>query len=408
MIVLTGADVVLPDRILSPGTVVVEGERITDVFERNAKSGEGVVHLDGHYILPGFIDAHVHGVEGHDILDGRGAVELVAASLPRFGVTAFCPTTVACSPAALRQVLEEVRQARLNPSGRSARVLPAHLESNFINPDFAGAQPVRCLRLPPAAKRSGYPEQREDARDDDGSSQGSFSAEEIVAEIERGRPDAGIVTLAPELDGAIDLIGFLVSRGHLVSLGHSAATYEEAVVAIRAGATRATHLFNRMPPFRHREPGLAGAVLQSEDVCAELICDGSHVHPAALRVAIAAKGREGVMAITDGTAVSGLAAGRSGRLGGRRISLSGSVALLEDGTLAGSAATMDRVFRVLINLVGLPLPDAAMLCSTTPARRMGLVGLGVVAPEKVADLVVLDRAFSVRRTYVNGSLVYSR
>jgi N-acetylglucosamine-6-phosphate deacetylase len=236
----------------------------------------------------------------------------------------------------------------------------------------------------------------------------AFDASDILGEIERAAPDVGIVTIAPELDGGIDLVRWLAARGHRVSLGHSNATYDEAMTAIAAGARHATHLFNRMPPLGHRAPGLAGAILQTDEVAAELICDGFHVHPALLRTAIAAKRPSRVFAITDGTAASGLAVGRRARLGGQPITASESSALLDDGTIAGSVLTMDRAFQVLISQVGLSPVDAVTLCSTTPARELGLVGHGVLAPDSVADLVVLDAQFSVVQTYIAGQLVYSR
>src|SRR5262249_38608492 len=156
--------------------------------------------------------------------------------------------------------------------------------------------PIDCLRVPGAAK----------AGRADGS---GFSADDILAEIDRAAPDVGIVTLAPELDGGLDLIRALCAAGHRVSLGHSAATYDEALAALAAGARHATHLFNRLPRLDHRAPGLAGAVLQAGEVAAEIICDGCHVHPALVRAAIAAKRPSRVFAITDGTAVSGLPVG---------------------------------------------------------------------------------------------------
>src|SRR6185436_1879379 len=148
-----------------------------------------------------------------------------------------------------------------------------------------------------------------------------WNGDDILAEIADARPDVGIVTLAPELDGALDLIRDLVSHGHHVSLGHSGATYEEAQEGIRAGARQATHLFNAMTPITHRAPGLAGAVLESDEIIAELVCDGVHVHPAMMRVALAAKRPDGIMAITDGTAGSGLSRGSRTTIGGRAITV---------------------------------------------------------------------------------------
>ena len=159
MIVLSGASLVLPDRVLSPGTLVIEDGRIAEIRSDTPSGGHAAFAFHGHYIVPGFIDVHVHGVDGVDALDARpdgDAVAAIAARLPRYGVTAFCPTTVACGPEALRRVLDQVRRARETPAARSARVLPAHLESNFINPEYSGAQPSGCLRTPSGcARRSG-------------------------------------------------------------------------------------------------------------------------------------------------------------------------------------------------------------------------------------------------------------
>ena len=346
MIVLSGAALVLPDRMLTPGTLVVDGSRIADVRPGTVSGPVAGSHappplaFHGHYIVPGFIDVHVHGVDGVDALDAGEAIASIAAKLPRYGVTAFCPTTVACAPDALRGVLEQVRRARATPAALAARVLPAHLESNFINPEFHGAQPLRCLRSPRAAlavcpdegghhgpaKAGHYVPTRD--RDEE------FAAADLLREIERAASDVGIVTLAPELDGGIDLIRWLSSRGHHVSLGHSGATYDQALEAIAAGA-RAS-------------------------------------------------------------------------LGGQPITAGESVAFLDDGTMAGSVLTMDRAFQILVGKIGVSLVDAVAVCSTTPARELGLVGHGVIAADAIADLVVLDAQLTVVQTYVAGQLAYSR
>jgi N-acetylglucosamine-6-phosphate deacetylase len=433
MIVLSGAALVLPDRILSPGTLVIDGERIAEIrADAPAAGPHSLFAFHGHYIVPGFIDVHVHGADGVDTLDDGDPIATLAQQLPRYGVTGFCPTTVACAPDELRRVLDRVRQVRETPPARSARVLPAHLESNFVNPEYRGAQPGSCLRSPrqaldgagtdPGRTRDGVgtdPGRTQDgaggagtAGPEDGTGHvatgDDFDGADILNEIARAAPDVGIVTLASELDGGLDLIRWLVSRGHRVSLGHSAATYEEAQAAIAIGARQATHLFNRMPPIHHRAPGLAGAVLQTDEVAAELVCDGFHVHPAMMQAAIAAKRPSRVMAITDATAAAGLPAGARARLGNRSITARTDVAVLDDGTIAGSTLTMDRAFQMLVGPVGLSLVDAATLCATTPARELGLVSYGVLAPDAPADLVVLDANFSVVQTYVGGQLVYGR
>lgn len=376
---LSGATIVLPDGLLQGGSLEIEDGRITGI----SSSGAGGRDAGGLFIVPGFIDVHVHGADGTDTLDDGDAVRRIAATLPRFGVTAFCPTSVACPPRELEAMLEGVRLARAAAAPGSARVLPAHLESNFISRAFKGAQPVECLRAP------------QDAPD------GDFSGGDILDVIARARTEVGIITVAPEVAGVLELIPHLVQQGHRVSLGHSGATYEQARAGILAGARHATHLFNRMTGLDHRAPGLAGAVLENAGVAAEIICDGVHVHPAAIRAAVAAKGPSKVMAITDGTAGSGLARGGRAKLGGRTITL-GDAAYLDDGTLAGSVLTMDRAFALLVTTMGFSLVEAALMCSTTPARELGLASGPGLAPGAPADFVLLDQAFEVRETYISG------
>ena len=428
MIVLAGGDLVLPDGILARASLLIDGARIVAV-EPKARvdpAGASIVAIDDCYVVPGFIDVHVHGVEGYDTLDPGDPVAEMAARLPRYGVTSFCPTTVACGPEALRSVLARVARARVVLVSNGARVLPAHLESNFINPDHRGAQPAECLRFPSGGSASRNPpygrtsgsadeERRPDEVRMPGAAQqtrleepGDFSANDILDVITAARSDVGIVTLAPELPGGLELVRTLVSAGHRVSLGHSGATIDEALAAIELGARQATHLFNGMAQMTHRSPGVAGAVLARDEVAAELICDGYHVHPAMSRMAIRSKGVRRVMAITDGTAGSGLNVGAHAYLGGRRIHVTDHAAVLDEGTLAGSTLTMDRAFKTIVTVFGFTVGEAAALCSTTPARVLGLTEFGVLAEDAYADLVVLDRNFRVVRTFVGGREVYSR
>ena len=397
MIVLSGARIVTPTTVLEPGTLIVEGEQILDVQPGRRPAQ---YELDGHLIVPGFVDVHVHGVHGIDAQATERGVERMAAALPACGVTAFCPTAVASSPGDLGALLAAVASARRRRPLHSARVLAAHLESNFINPEYRGAQPLRCLRLPPRA-----------SSDSGGVSlpsfeaaAGEFTGDHVVREIDAAREQVGIVTLAPELPGALDLIRRLVDRGHRVSLGHSAATFEEGMAGIDAGARHATHLFNRMPPFSHHAPGLVGAIFDCANVTAELIVDGHHVHPAVGRAAIRALGPDRALAITDGTAVSGLPAGTRAALGSERLTAGSDVARLEDGTWAGSMLTMDGAFRNLVRLYGCGLVEAARLCSTNPARALGEAS-GAIAPGGPADFVVLGPALEVVQTFIAGVAV---
>ena len=389
MIALSGADIVLPDRIVRGGSIVIDQGRIAAIEPRAIDAGAGhtVVNLANHIIAPGFVDVHVHGIEGIDVLDGPDAVGDVAKRLPKYGVTAFCPTSVACAPARLTTLLDGVARARATPAARSARVLPAHLESNFINPEWNGAQPMHCLRTyKPHGKRP----------------EGDFAGHEILQAIVSHRASVGIVTVAPEISGGLDLVRDLVLAGHRVSIGHTGATYDEARDAIALGAHHATHLFNRMSSLTSRSPGVVGAVLESDAVAAEIICDGHHVHPSLVAVAIRVKSVSRMMAITDATAVAGLPLGARARLGDQTIIAGDKTAVLADGTLAGSILTMDAAFRMLVQRIGLSLSDASRMCATTPAEAIQAPDLGAIAVGKWADLVVMGRDLRVTGVYIGG------
>lgn len=390
--VLTGATIVLPDRLLESGTLVIEGGRIADVRPGTvARGGSGDwMDLAGHVIVPGFVDVHVHGVEGKDTLATADAVAEMARRLPRYGVTGFCPTTVACGPVELRALLDAIRAARSAPAPGHARVLPAHMESNFINPDYRGAQPLTCLRLGTAEKLPAPPPAAD------------FSGQDILDEIDRARSEVGIITMAPEMPGGMDLVRHFTRNGHIVSIGHTAATFEQGLEGFEAGARHATHLFNRMTPLSHRAPGLVGAIFSRPDVRAEIVCDGYHVHPVVVRAAVAALGRERAMAITDATAGAGLPIGSVVPLGSHTITVKQEAAFLPDGTLAGSRWTMDGAFRVLTEKVGVSVLDAAHMCATTPARQLGLENRGAIVAGYAADLAVLDSAYQVKATFVDG------
>lgn len=395
MIVVDEASLVLPDGELDGAALVIEGGRVEEIVPPGAPRPRGErLKLPGCRLLPGFVDIHVHGLAGADVMDEAEGIARVAARLPRHGVTAFCPTTIACDPGRLDRVLAAVAAARAAPAPASARVLPAHLESNFLNPDYRGAQPLACLRTP--IETGAGP-----AEACGGAAAGRFSGAEILRVIEARREAVAIVTMAPEIDGGLDLVRALARAGHLVSLGHSGADYEQARAALAAGARHATHLFNRMPPLHHRAPGLAAAVLEAPGVTAEIICDGHHVHPAMVRLALAIKPR-GLVAITDGTAGAGLPAGSHARLGDQTIVVTERGALLEDGTLAGSVCTMDAAFRMLVTQVGLSIVEAARLCAAAPAELLGLPGHGGIAAGAPADLVALDADLRVRQTFVAG------
>lgn len=388
--ILSNAKLVLPDTVVERGALVIEGGTIAEVRHApiDRQPGAEWHDLSGHIVVPGFIDVHVHGIEGADTLATATAVSDMARRLPKHGVTGFCPTTVACTPAALRGVLTMVRAVRQAQLAGEAAVLGAHLESNFISPEYRGAQPVECLRLP--------------SRDRVDAPGGAFAGQDILNEIADARDDVAIVTVAPELDGVLDLVGALVEAGHVVSLGHSGATYAQGLEGIDRGARHATHLFNRMPPFSHRAPGLVGAVIDSPSVRAEIVCDGYHVHSVVARTAIAALGADRTMAITDGTAGSGLPIGSVVPLGTHTITVTPDACFLPDGTLAGSRLTMDGAFKRLVSQWGLSLVTAARLCASTPAAQLRLADRGRLEAGLRADVAVLDHDLRPVSTFIRG------
>jgi len=391
MIVLAGADLVLPDRVLPSASLLIDDGRIAAIEPRLIDGPEGATRVDlaGHIVTPGLVDVHVHGLAGIDVLDGPSAVAAIARRLPRYGVTTFCPTSVACDPATLVMLLAAVDAARRDPDPRAARVAGAHLESNFINPDWNGAQPRGCIRRAAPGPAGAHEE-------------GAFTGADILGAIAARRDQVKIVTLAPEQPGGLDLVRNLSAAGHRVSIGHTGAGYDMACAAVDAGARHATHLFNRMSPMSAREPGTVGAVLERDEVTAEIICDAFHVHPSMVRFAVGRKTPRAAIAITDGTAGAGLPPGSRARLGGRPILVTERSAILEDGTLAGSILTMDRALGVLVDRVGLGLVDAVRMCATTPAAALGLSGVGSLATGHVADLAVFGPGRAIRQVYVSG------
>lgn len=383
---LSGAAFVLPDRVARGETLVIEDGRFVDLTDAPVSPGpsDEWVALDGRFVVPGFVDTHVHGALGIDVLDGPGAVGRVAQVLPRWGTTTFCPTSVACPPPVLAAFLADVVAARSAAASPGARIAGAHLESNFISPTFCGAQPLDAICAAEGC---------------------AISPVEVLSVLDRHRDAVAIVTLAPELPGGLDLVRRFVDLGYLVSLGHSGATFEEARAAIHAGASRATHLFNAMRPFSHKDPGVVGAVLTHDHVHVEVIADAVHVHPAAMRLAIAAKTPRRVMAVTDGTAAAGLPTGARARLGTRAITAA-DVARYDDGTMAGSVLTMAQAFALLVQECHMDLVESAQMCATTPAADLGLSDRGAIAPDGEADFVVLTGRLEVVETWVGGVRVF--
>jgi N-acetylglucosamine-6-phosphate deacetylase len=323
--------------------------------------------------LPGFVDLHVHGGGGADVMDGPEGVQAVGAFHLGHGTTALCPTTVTRPIEELREVLRGLEElGEMGAGGLThARLLGAHLEGPFLAPDRLGAQPPHAL-TPDAA---------------------------TLTELLDAGPVA-VMTLAPELPGALDLVALLAERGVRASLGHSACDHSQAVAAFAAGAQGVTHLFNAMSGLHHRRPGLAAAALEQPNAYLELILDGHHVHPALFRLALRAASGQ-LCLVSDAIRAAGLREGQS-ELGGQRVTVSGGRATLADGTLAGSLLTLDRSLALAIE-AGVPWEEASALLSRNPADALGRPDLGRLTPGARADVLELDPDdLSLRRVFLGG------
>ena len=378
-LLLKNANLYVPEP-LSPGSVLVEGSRIEAVYRIGDPTPDvEALDLGGAALGPGLIDVHTHGADGAELMDGGDAAEHLARFFARHGVTGFLPATVTASFEAVAEAVESARRAVANSTG-GARVLGVHLEGPFVSPQRLGAQsPDFCI--PP-------------------------TAENVARLLEVAGDVARIVTLAPEEKGGMEAIKVLAEHGIIVSVGHTVATAEEAMAAFSAGAREATHLFNGMPPMHHRKPGVVGAVLTTEGVRAEIIADGVHLAPPTIRLAVAAKGVDGVLLITDSMAATGCEDGEYS-VGPQNVYVRNGQARLESGALAGSTLTLERAVVNVARWTDVGLGGAWQMASLNPARQLGIDDhVGRIAPGYDADLMALNDAGEVVMTMVGGEVVH--
>jgi len=364
-----------------PGEVLVVNGRIAEVARRvETRQGAEVVGLEGAILAPGLIDLHVHGGNGVDTMDGEaGAIAGLSAFVAAHGVTGFLPTTVTAPLPEIERALKAVRRA-VDGELPGAQVLGVHLEGPFFNRRRAGAQPLNWCVDP--------------ARD---------ALQRLLA---TGEGLIRMMSLAPELPGALAAIETLTQHGIVASVGHTDATYAQAQAAFAAGARHVTHLFNAMSPLHHREPGVVGAALTTDGVMVQLIADGLHLHPATLAVVVRCKGVDEVLLITDAIAGAGLPDGEY-TMGRQRVIVRNGEARTPAGNLAGSTLTLERAVANMVRLVGVPLSSSLQMASLNPARVLGLAQRkGRLAPGYDADLVCLDADFNVRLTVVGGRALH--
>jgi N-acetylglucosamine-6-phosphate deacetylase len=328
---------------------------------------------------PGFLDVHIHGAGGHDVMEAsEDALRAVSRMVAAHGTTSFVATTVTASPESICKSAEGIAAyiSRQHQSGEPrAEILGIHFEGPFISAARRGVHPPEFLKLP--------------------------SAELLEKFVDAAKGHAQILTIAPELLGAMPCIDAARKAGLVVAIGHTDATYEQARAAIARGAHHAVHVYNAMRPFSHRDSGVIGAVLTTPEVTAELIADGVHVDETAMRLLLQAKGAARVILVSDGISATGMPDGKY-TLGSLEVTVSGGVCRNSEGKLAGSTLTLDRALRNIVNL-GVPLSEALRMLTLNPATLVGIeFKKGSLRPGADADILLLDESLNVTQTWTRG------
>lgn len=381
---ITNVRIVADEEIISGSLVVAEG-KIAGVYPEGsdvpAAYGElPVVDGEGGWLLPGFIDVHVHGGNGAEFMEAsREAFDRITAFHAANGTTCMLATTVTAPHDETEAVIREVAAYRAGDMPYAA-LHGVHLEGPFISERWPGAQNPAYIVDPQPAWLEDW--------------------------MARWPDTIRLLTLAPERRGAGDLIAMLAKRGVIVACGHTDSGYDDIIAAVDRGLSHAVHTFNAMTPLHHRKPGTVGAVLTDPRICAEVIADGHHVHPAAIRLLVAAKPADKLLLITDAMAAAGLPDGEY-KLGELPVVVKDGAARLKDGdTLAGSTLTMIGALRFMVEQVGVSVQDASRMASGNPAKQLGIADrTGRIAPGLQADLVWTDERFAVRQTWVKGRTV---
>lgn len=361
--------------------IEIEGDKIKNILNYGAKP------VDKDYgdkrIVPGFIDIHTHGAYGFDTNDAEEeGLRHWMKHIPEEGVTSICPTTITQTEEVLTKAVENVAKV-VEDGYEGAEIVGIHFEGPYLDMVYKGAQPEQCIVKPDVAQFERF----------------QTAAKGLIK----------IITMATEKDEDFKLTKYCAEHGVVVSIGHSAATYAEASLAVANGATSMTHVFNGMTPFHHREPGLVGAAMRFRDVFGEIICDGNHSTPAALNDYFTAKGRDYAIMITDALMVKGLPVGTKVLFGGNEIELypDGSAHLVEAKSLAGSTLKVNEGLKVLVEKAMIPFDTALNSCTLNPARLLKIEDRkGKLVAGHDADIVVLNDDYSVEMTYTRGNAAF--
>ncbi len=371
MFAITNGNVVLRDSIVGKA-VIVDRDRIADITD-SVPGFIKKVDAGGMYVSPGFIETHMHGRKGYDAMDASfEALNGISAALMPSGVTRFLATTMTMSEDNIKNAV--VNAAKSIGKVEGAKLLGLHMEGPFISVEHKGAQPEEYIQKP--------------------------SMEEFKKLCGGYEDIVRLITIAPETDGAIAFIKEISDKGVDVSMGHTNATYDEAMKGIDAGVVSSTHTYNGMKGLHHREPGALGAVFDS-DIFAEMIADGVHVHFAALRTLLKVKGVEKSILITDSLRAAGMDDGVYD-LGGQQVTVKGGQAKLKNGTIAGSTITLDRAVYNAMHHLGVTLPEAVRMASYNPAQLLGIDDMGEIKKGNIADIILFDKDINIKGMYISG------
>lgn len=384
-LLLKNAKIVLKDRVIEGDILTADGI-IRDIIDRKSPvkaetlEAENSIDLDGKYVVPGFIDVHIHGSNGADAMDGTAeALKTISSYIATKGTTKFLATTLTSSKEELINVLKIAADLQ-NKELDGATIFGVHMEGPYFDIEYKGAQNEKYMK--PATEK------------------------EIKDYLDVKPGLVKMMSLSPHTEQSIETVKFLKENGVIVSVGHSAAKFNDVMKAVDAGLSHSTHTFNGMRGINHREPGVAGAVLISDKINAEVIFDKVHIHPEIVRLMIKAKGTDKVVCITDAMAATGLPNGDY-KLGELDVYVKdGEARLKSNDSLAGSVLTLDKAFRHVIEL-GYPIYEAVKLTSTNAAVEFGL-NAGAIEVGKEADFAILDDSYNVDMTIVNGNIKYQR
>lgn len=384
-VVIRAKQLITPLESIAPGSVVIEGGKITALGpDVSVPQGTRVIEADDKLLAPGLIDNHVHGGMGHWFDEGPDEVREIARFRATTGTTGFLPTLGGAT--SLEGMVEPVRMVRevMKVGTGATEILGIHMEGPYLSPRKPGVNPVELIR--------------------------ALDIEEVAAMQKAAEGNIRLISVAPDEEGGMAFIRDLRSMGIVAGIAHTDTDYDVILQAIDAGATYSIHTYNGMRGLHHREPGVVGAVLTSDDVFAELIADGVHVHPAAMDILVRCKGRDRVVLVTDNSSMVGMPDGIYGFFGGRHIEKKeGTLRSLENGSIAGSAMTFDEDVRNMVKMVGIPLPWAIQMATLNPARAVGLDDQkGSLKVGKDADLILIDEDVNVYMTMVQGRVVYGR